>query len=494
MERIKNIVTWIHSLSSTQIILFLILLQAAVHIKYSNYPPVGFHAWRQTIGISVARNFYEEDMNLFTPRVDSRGQHSGITGMEFPLTNYLIAFTYHIFGFNNISSRYLILAFSFIAIAFCFLFFKEIFQDKFYGLSAALMLIFSPLFCYYSFAVLPEVPSLAFLLISLFYLHKWNQENKSKHFTLFVIAFCLAGLIKISAIIVLPYALILLLKKRKLTLSFITRIVICTAIIAVWYLYARHLSSVHQNYDFSLAFIFPSNFHSFLETANRVFVQWLPELYINYAEFILFILGLSVIWKQKPQFLDLKLFFTFYALGLLMFMLARFPLLLEHDYYMVPSLPLLIGISTVGIYWIRERLSQAKHFKFWLSFSLILIIAIPVLGSIRALERFERGLENIPYEQLTLETHLSQIIPDTDALIMITDESKSIKLYYANRNGWNIPENISIDTFNDIINNGAKYLISDSRTFENRKGIRNKIRLLSSYYSFNIYELVMKQD
>jgi len=116
------------------------------------------------------------------------------------------------------------------------------------------------------------------------------------------------------------------------------------------------------------------------------------------------------------------------------------------------------------------------------------------LGSIRALERFERGLENIPYEQLTLETHLSQIIPDIHALIMITDESKSIKLYYANRKGWNIPVNVSTDTFNDIINNGAKYLISDSRTFENRKGIRNKIRLLSSYYSFNIYELVMKQD
>jgi 4-amino-4-deoxy-L-arabinose transferase-like glycosyltransferase len=213
MERKINIINWIQSLSLTKILLFLILLQAAIHIKYSNYPPVGFHAWRQTIGLSVARNYYEEDMNLFTPRVDSRGQHTGITGMEFPLTNYLIAITYHIFGFNNISSRYLILAFSFVAIAFCFLFFKEMFKDKFYGLCAALLMIFSPLFCYYSFAVLPEVPSLAFLLISLFYLHKWDQENKNKYFTMFAIAFCLAGLIKISAIIILPYALILLIRK-----------------------------------------------------------------------------------------------------------------------------------------------------------------------------------------------------------------------------------------------------------------------------------------
>ena len=494
MIKLKNVIPWIQSLSLTKIILFLILLQTAIHIKYSSYPPVGFHAWRQTIGLSVARNYYEEDMNLFTPRVDSRGQHTGITGMEFPLTNYLIAITYHVFGFNNISSRYLILAFSFIAIAFCFLFFKRIFYDKFYGLCAALLMIFSPLFCYYSFAVLPEVPSLAFLLISLFYLNKWDQENKNKYITIFAIAFCLAGLMKISAIVILPYALILLLRKRKLTLPFLGSIVISLVVIAAWYLYARHLSNVHQNYDFSLAFIFPPDFNSFLETAKRVFIQWLPELYINYSEFILFVLGLFVIWKYKSQFTNLKLFFKYFALGVLLFMLVRFPLLLEHDYYMVPSLPLLIGISTIGIYFIREKISQSKYYKFWLCLSLAIIITIPILGTVRAFERFERGLKDTPHEQLTLETHLSQAIPYKDALIMITDESKSIKLYYANRKGWNIPINISVETFNDIISNGAKYLISDSRTFENRKGIRNRIHLLSSYYSFNIYEFVNEKD
>ena len=490
----KNIVNWIQSLSLIKIILFLILLQTAIHIKYSNYPPVGFHAWRQTIGLSVARNFYEEDMNLFTPRVDSRGQHTGITGMEFPLTNYLVAITYHIFGFNNISSRYLILAFSFVAIAFCFLFFKKIFGDKFYGLCATLLMIFSPLFCYYSFALLPEVPSLAFLFISLFYLHKWDQENKNEYFTIFAIAFCLAGLMKISAIVILPYVFILLLRKRKHTLFPIIGIIISLAIIAVWYIYARHLSSVHQNYDFSLAFIPPADFHQFLITFKRVFIQWLPEVYLNYAEFVLFIIGLFALIKYKSQFLKLKIFFKYLTIGLLLFMAARFPILFDHDYYMVPSLPLLIGVSTIGIYWIRKRLSHKKHYKFWLYISFVLIITIPILGSIRALERFERGFRDIPYEQITLETHLLKVIPNKDALVMITDESKSIKLYYANRNGWNIPVNISIETFNDIINNGAKFLISDSRAFENRKGIRNRIRLISNYYSFNIFELVNEKD
>ena len=489
----KNIVSWIQSLSSTKIILFLILLQTVIHIKYSNYPPVGFHAWRQTIGLSVARNFYEEDMNLFTPRVDSRGQHTGITGMEFPLTNYLVAITYHIFGFNNISSRYLILAFSFVAIAFCFLLFKKIFDDKFYGLCAALLMIFSPLFCYYSFAVLPEVPSLAFLFISLFYLNKWDQENKNKYFTRFVIAFCLAGLMKISAIVILPYVFIILLRKRKFILSPIIGVIISLAIISAWYLYARHLSGVHQNYDFSLAFIPPADFHQFLITFKRVFIQWLPEVYLNYAEFLLFLIGLYALMKYKSQFLQLKIFFKYLAIGVLLFMAARFPILFDHDYYLVPALPLLVGVSTIGIYWIVEKLSQKKHYKFWLYLSFVLIITIPILGSIRALERLERGFRDTSYEQITLETHLSKVIPDKDALIMITDESKSIKLYYANRNGWNIPLNISIETFNDIINSGAKYLVSDSRTFENREEIKDRIRLISSYYSFNIYELMNKK-
>jgi hypothetical protein len=450
---------------------------------------VGFHAWRQTIGISVARNFYEENMNLFEPRVDSRGQYTGITGMEFPLVNFLIAVSYHIFGFNNISSRYVILAFSFIAITFCFLFFKEFFDDKLYGLSATFIMIFSPLFCYYSFAVLPEIPSLAFIFISLFFLHKWGKENKNWCFYTFAISLCMAGLLKISAIIVLPYVIIYLIKNRKTSLHAVGMLIIILVIIFAWYLYARHLSIIHHNYDFSLAFIPPTDFHQFLITLKRVLFQWFPEVYLNYAEFLLFILGIRALIKYKSRFNELKLLFKYLTVGVLLFMVTRFPILFDHDYYMVPSLPMLVGISTVGIYWIREKLSVGKHRIFWLFISSALIILIPILGSVRALERLERGLRDTPYEQITLETHLSQAIPDKDALVMITDESKSIKLYYANRNGWNIPENLSLDTFNDITNNGAKYLISDSRILENRKWIKNKIRLLSSYYSFNIYEL-----
>ena len=51
----------------------LLLGHTLLHVKYIDLPPVGFHQWRQTQTLSVARNYYEEGMNILQPRVDNRG-------------------------------------------------------------------------------------------------------------------------------------------------------------------------------------------------------------------------------------------------------------------------------------------------------------------------------------------------------------------------------------------------------------------------------------
>jgi len=486
MQTLNGVITWIQKTHFVTLIFVLLIIQTGTHVKYSNHPPVGYHLWRQTMGLSVARNFYEEDMNLLKPRIDSRGQYTGITGMEFPLVNYIIALSYHIFGVNNITSRYVILLFSFLAIIYCFLLFKEVFDDKVHGFIASLLLIFSPLFCYYSFVVLPEVPSLAFLFAAIFYLMKWEKENFLQYLFSFSVCLCLAGLLKISALIVLPYCFIVIWKKRQFTIPVMIGLIGSLTIVTVWYLYARYLSRTYHNFDFLLTLRFPENFPIFLKTIKKVFLSWLPEMYINYAEFILFILGLYALFKQQIQFPKLRLFFKYFALGIFLFMIAMFPMLIHHDYYMIPSLPLLIGVSTIGAYWLKKRLHHNQS-KLLIVLSFILIIAIPILGSVRALGRFSRSI--LPYEQLTLESHLLQILPDKNALVIITDNSTSIKLYFANKNGWNVQDDIALERFNEMIHYGAKYLISDSRILENRPEIKQKLDLISIYHSFNIFEL-----
>ena len=48
----------------------------------------------------VARNYQEVDPDLFYPRIDIAGEKSGITGMEFPLLNYLMYLVGLVFGQN----------------------------------------------------------------------------------------------------------------------------------------------------------------------------------------------------------------------------------------------------------------------------------------------------------------------------------------------------------------------------------------------------------
>ena len=76
------------------LVIALLLIQALLHWPFLDLPPSGIHLWRQTQTLSVARNFSEEGMNPFYPRIDSRGCGDGVTGMEFPLVNIVIAMVY----------------------------------------------------------------------------------------------------------------------------------------------------------------------------------------------------------------------------------------------------------------------------------------------------------------------------------------------------------------------------------------------------------------
>lgn len=113
-----------------QLLLLLLIIHTALHLKCIDLPPVGFHQWRQTQTLSVARNFYEEGMNIFQPRVDNRGQYSGITGVEFPVVNFLIAAGYEVFGSHAFVERAVLLLFSMIAIVACFYFIRAMFASQ----------------------------------------------------------------------------------------------------------------------------------------------------------------------------------------------------------------------------------------------------------------------------------------------------------------------------------------------------------------------------
>ena len=87
-------------ITTVTITLIIIIGYILIHLPYLTHLDctTNLHEWRQCDVLGVARNYYNESMNFFYPRIDGWRNLSGITGMEFPLFNYILALLYTISG------------------------------------------------------------------------------------------------------------------------------------------------------------------------------------------------------------------------------------------------------------------------------------------------------------------------------------------------------------------------------------------------------------
>src|SRR5258706_4103774 len=285
----RGLVAWARRHPRT-VLIALVLLQVALHLRWIGLPPSGFHAWRQTQVLSIARNYAEESMNLFEPRVDSRGPDTGITGLEFPLPYWLMALGYQAFGFHHWVHRVVMLIFAAIAIVGAWRLGRALFGDPVWGLAMAALLILNPLFGYYSFVASPDVPMLGFLLLGLAALAQ-PAMTPARSLVAGTLSLALAALLKLSSAAAWPPALVYGWRRLRVLRGGRAGVAIAAlggaAAVAAWYLWARHLSEVHHNHDFMLASKLPYPIAIVPGVARKVLMQWLPEVYSSYPQFVL---------------------------------------------------------------------------------------------------------------------------------------------------------------------------------------------------------------
>ena len=76
---------------SAYIFTVLVVFGLTIRMFELKEPLIDKQAWRQTDTAAVARNFFEEDINILSPRVDWRGNGTGEVEMNFPLFPYLVS-------------------------------------------------------------------------------------------------------------------------------------------------------------------------------------------------------------------------------------------------------------------------------------------------------------------------------------------------------------------------------------------------------------------
>jgi tetratricopeptide (TPR) repeat protein len=466
-------------------LLLTILIQLFLYIPHINKPLMGIHHWRQAQGLAIARNFYEEDMNILKPRSDNRGDLTGITGMEFPLVNYITALGYRVFGYHLWVHRLVMYLFNLLALVFCYLFFYQLLKKRLYGVIAAFSLAFSPLFSYYSFVMLPDNPMLAFLFISLFFLQKWINKNQYKHFLYSLFFLLFSALIKISALIVLPYILLCIYrrfkeKKNYLSLLFPTGFVFL--VILSWYVYASYTSALFANFDFRLVYEFPKNLGQVLQPLIAIFFRYLPGLYINYIQVIFLIAGILYLSKKGEK--EIKELAKIFLVSFILYMSLFLPMFTLHDYYMIPFLPGFVFLIVYGYRFFLEKIPKSGVIQ-------ILLVILTLLTPAACISRLLIRFENSYIERFQgIEAHLNQSIPDKKALVIAcSDVSPAIYLYHFHRKGWAITDSIKAAQFKEKILKGARYLVCDSRVFEQRQDIKKLLKFHSEFNEFKIFQL-----
>lgn len=192
-------------------------------------PPTGAHAWRETDGLVVARNYCVEHAPFTEPRVDNRGATDGRTGTEFPALMWLSGKVGCATGDYVTVWRITSFAFALLLAVCLFLLARERFGEA-AGPLAVLVFATSPLTPYFSRTTQPDMTAAALAATALL------LASRNRLVPALACA-ALAALIKLPAAVYLPPVVFLAPNRRR------ALVLAAVALLPVgaWYLHAREL-------------------------------------------------------------------------------------------------------------------------------------------------------------------------------------------------------------------------------------------------------------
>lgn len=436
-----NKLTAIFSTGKSPLLLAL-LLNVCLHLPFFNRPPESMHVWRQCNTLAVARNFYQEDMNIFQPRVDNRFETNGVTGMNFPLYEYSVGALYKVFGEQFWVHRvFSLLILSLGAIGLFYVVTALGGSLIMANLSAIALLFFPDLF-YFGINALPDIMALSCMIWGLYFFIRWHtdtlQTKRSADTWLLLSALflMLCGLIKLYFLLIGGFIAGMLMPQIRFYLSpkYLIRLLafgfISVAIPLFWYKYSIDLIKKTGLADFGLEVRYETNLSNALSILTQNIVSDLPELILNYVNALF--LGIAAFYVYKTKAWKRKYFsaFLFFVIGAVLYHIAELKQMRHHSYYMMPYYPVLAVICGYGAY----KLFLAKP-----KVLLLLLVLSPVICSIRIISsRWANPNKLVPAELYNEDSRarLQQAVNNNERCIISGDVSNCIYFYFLDKKGF----------------------------------------------------------
>jgi len=334
-------------------LLLLAIVTAIFFLNFYNktmfYRPISIHQWRQTDCLSMTKNYYEEGMNFFQPKIHWQGVKDGKTVSECPILNYSVACLWKVFGEHEFIYRLLEYI---IFITSIFLLFNTIlrfFKSPLLAFFITGIFLTSPLLAYYSLNFIADVPALSFGIICFCLFFTFYNTKSQRYFYWALFFGTLAVLLKASALIGLSMLLFFsfidvfnltrLFKTERLfkkKLMPVVAIVFSIGLIFAWYRYALYYNNFNSNNVFLLTVlpIWEMDEESLVYNLKLLFNVLFP-VFLNKPMFFLFfcfVLYVAANFKKLSSFF--KYSFVFSGLFFVFYILFFFQVFSVHDYYL----------------------------------------------------------------------------------------------------------------------------------------------------------------
>ena len=185
-----------------KIVFVICLLAVAARLVFINQPYVDHWSWRQSDVAAIARNFLQNGFRFGYPQIDWAGNAPGYVGTEFPILPFIAAVYYKFAGVHEWIGRIQAVILFAVSLPFFFLLVREIFEST-AAVWAIFFYCFTPLNVFAGRSFMPDVPSLSFAIVGLYFFLRWVQHGESWSFFVAAIAISLSLLIKITSIVIL---------------------------------------------------------------------------------------------------------------------------------------------------------------------------------------------------------------------------------------------------------------------------------------------------
>lgn len=464
--------------------------------------PSGVHQWRQTDCLSITANYYDHGMNFFEPEIHcfiSDDLTTGKTMGEFPATYYFVAALWKVFGRHEWIYR-LFTMLLFMAGIWCF--FKTLFaffQNFLWSAILAGSLMTAPLLVYYGTGFLSDVHAFSFVLIAGWVFYRYVITNKKTLLITAVLLFTLAGLLKVTALLLfltlgglfilewfglklIPNGRIF--QHRLLTLGLFG---IALSLVAAWYIYAEHYNTIHGG-KYTFNNIWPlweapsARLSEIVKKFRAIIVyQIFPKPWFYVLGLMVLLIVLHV--RSLPKFITFGL--AILSLGCATYVVLWFQAFDVHDYYLTNLYVLPAAITASFLYLVSLKWREYSGTRS-VQFILCGLFFWGVLYTSSNMNmRFYAKEENnyllsgsqaeVDFYKYTkwaydnetrqlehIEPYLEKLgITPNDLVITQPDPSFNINLYLMNRRGWSAMGD-EANTEQGIIRRiekGAKYLI-----------------------------------